>query len=201
VTEQENNEMTKKNRVVLTKRFLNPAPATMLMLACAGFMVAAILVPSTARPTTQIDDALKFSTNPHSAQIVIQDAEQFATSKENRMTTKAVIEGYFTTLKQKKGWDSFLAEDMVFTSFTSPVKQVTGKEAYLESTKRFYGGIVTFEVINLLIDGDKACALTRYQLQRPGSPVFESNVAEVFRIRDGKIVCFDIYFDSAPFPR
>ncbi|HEX4783220.1 MAG TPA: nuclear transport factor 2 family protein [Candidatus Sulfotelmatobacter sp.] len=117
------------------------------------------------------------------------------------MATKTVIEGYFAGLKQKKGWNSFLAEDMVFTSFTSPVKQVTGKGAYLESTKRFYGGILSFEVKNLLIDGDKACALTRYQLQRPGSPVFESNVAEIFRVRDGKILSFDIYFDSAPFPK
>ena len=117
------------------------------------------------------------------------------------MTTKATIEAYFAGLKQKKGWDSFLGDNMVFTSFTSPVKQVTGKVAYLEATKRFYGGIVTFEVRDLLFDGDKACALTRYQLQRPGSPAFESNVAEVFQVRDGKIVSFDIYFDSAPFPK
>ena len=117
------------------------------------------------------------------------------------MTTKAAIEGYFAGLRQKKGWDSFLADDVVFTSFTSPVKQVTGKPAYLESTKRFYGGIVTFEVRETLVDGDKACALTRYQLQRPGDLAFESNVAEIFRVRDGKIVSFDIYFDSAPFPK
>jgi ketosteroid isomerase-like protein len=199
VTEQENNEMKLKDPMVLTGRFLNPAPAK--RLACAGFLVAAILVPSTARPATQTDAAPTLSINPHSAQIATQDAEESAASKENHMTTKAVIEGYFSSLKQKKGWDSFLAEDMVFTSFTSPVKQVTGKEAYLESTKRFYGGIVTFEVRTLLIDGDKACALTLYQLQRPGSPVFESNVAEVFRVRDGKIVSFDIYFDSAPFSK
>jgi len=117
------------------------------------------------------------------------------------MIIKAAIDGYFAGLRQKKGWDSFLADDLVFTSFTSPVKQVRGKAAYLEATKRFYGGIVAFEVRDLLIDGDKACALTRYQLQRPGSPAFESNVAEVFQVRDGKIVSFDIYFDSAPFPK
>ena len=116
------------------------------------------------------------------------------------MTTKATIEGYFVSLKQKKGWESFLSDDMVFTSFTSPVKQITGRAAYLEATKRFYGGIVAFEVRDLLIDGDKACALTRYQLQRPQVPAFESHVAEVFRVRDGKIASFDIYFDSAPFP-
>src|SRR5437588_13065029 len=98
------------------------------------------------------------------------------------MTTKAAIEGYFAGLRQKKGWDSFLADDVVFTSFTSPVKQVTGKGAYLESTKRFYGGIVTFEVRDLLIDGDRVCALTRYELQRPQVPAFESHVAEAFRL-------------------
>lgn len=117
------------------------------------------------------------------------------------MTTKATIEGYFSSLKQKKVWSSFLADDMVFTSFTSPVKRVKGKEEYLQSTKRFYGGIVTFEVKDLLVDGDRACALTRYQLQRPELPAFESNVAEIFRVRDGKVVSFEIYFDSAPFPK
>jgi ketosteroid isomerase-like protein len=171
------------------------------LLVCFGFMAATTLVLSTPRLTTQKNGAPEFSANLNSAQIVTLDTEEAAVSKESPMTTKAGIEGYFASLKQEKGWDSFLAEDMVFTSYTSPVKQVTGKGAYLESTKRFYGGIVAFEVRNLLVDGDKACALTRYQLQRPGSPVFESNVAEVFRVRDGKIVSFDIYFDSAPFPK
>lgn len=129
-----------------------------------------------------------------------QNAEKFAVSERN-MTTRETIEGYFDRLKQKKDWRSFLADDMVFTSFTSPVKQVGGKAAYLESTKRFYEGILSFEVRDLIIDGDKACALTRYQLQRPQGLAFESNVAEIFRVRDGKITSFDIYFDSAPFPK
>jgi ketosteroid isomerase-like protein len=168
---------------------------------CFGFIVAATLIPSTARLTTETNNIPKFSANLTSAQIATQDTKEAAVSRENPMTTRTAIEGYFASLKQKKGWDSFLADDLVFTSFTSPVKQVTGKAAYLEATKRFYEGIVTFEVRDLLIDGDKACALTRYKLQRPERPAFESDVAEVFRVRDGKIVSFDIYFDSAPFPK
>jgi ketosteroid isomerase-like protein len=127
--------------------------------------------------------------------------EKPAASTRNKMTTKATIDGYFDSLKQQKAWESFLADDMVFTSFTSPIRQVNGKAAFLESTKRFYSGIITFEVRDLLVDGEKACALTRYQLQRPGMPAFESNVAELFHVRDGKITSFDIYFDSAPFPK
>ena len=53
-----------------------------------------------------------------------------------------------------------------------------------------------------MIEGTKACALTRYQLQPPnGGASFASDVAEVFSVRGGKIGSFDIYFDSAPFPK
>jgi ketosteroid isomerase-like protein len=188
--------MTTKATIPLTGKF--PSPTTTLLWT--AFIATAILVPSPGRPQSS-NDVLLGSIKPDSAKSATQHSEKLATSKENNMTTKATIEGYFSSLKQKKGWESFLADDMVFTSFTSPVKQVSGKAAYLEATKRFYGGIVTFEIRDLLIDRDKACALTRYQLQRPQTPTFESDVAEVFRVRDGKIVLFNIYFDSAPFPK
>jgi ketosteroid isomerase-like protein len=117
------------------------------------------------------------------------------------MPTKDTIESYFRSLKQKTGWDSYLADDMVFTSFTNPGKRISGKAAYLTATKPFYSGIIDFELRDLLVEGDKACALTRYQLQRPNLPAFQSDVAEIFQVRNGKIVAFDIYFDSAPFPK
>ncbi len=117
------------------------------------------------------------------------------------MTTRDTIQGYFGSLKQKTGWDSFLSDDMRFTSFTSPNKRLEGRAAYLESTKRFYSMIAALEVRDLLVDGHKACALTRYELQPPGGPAFRSDVAEVFEVRDGKISSFDIYFDSSPFPK
>ena len=117
------------------------------------------------------------------------------------MMTKDTIQGYFASLKQKSGWETFLADGMAFTSFVSPIKQVSGKGAYLESTKRFFSMITAVEIRDLIVEGDRACALTRYELQPPGGPAFDSHVAEVFRVRDGKIASLDIYFDSAPFPK
>jgi ketosteroid isomerase-like protein len=117
------------------------------------------------------------------------------------MTTKETIEGYFSDLKQKKDWPSFLSDEMVFSSFTSPIRRISGKAEFLESTKRFYAMITALEVRELIIEGGKACALTRYELQPPRGPAFASDVAEVFGVRDGKITSFDIYFDSAPFPK
>ena len=72
------------------------------------------------------------------------------------MNTRQTIEGYFGALKKKAGWQDALATDMVFTNHASPVKQVVGRDAYLEATKRFYSTIADFEVRQLLVEGDRA---------------------------------------------
>lgn len=118
------------------------------------------------------------------------------------MTTRDVVQSYFDCLKAKRGWEAFLADEMEFTSFTNPIKRVRGRGAYLEATKRFYSMIKTLEIQGpIIVDRERACVLTRYELQPPAGPVFESHVAEVFEVRNDKIESFNIYFDSAPFPK
>jgi uncharacterized protein YndB with AHSA1/START domain/ketosteroid isomerase-like protein len=114
--------------------------------------------------------------------------------------TSQTIKNYFDALKQKGDWQSLLADDMTFSSFTSPVKSISGKRAYLQATERFYSSIITGELRELIVDGDKAVALTRYELQGPAGR-FTSDVAEIFTVRDGRIATFGIYFDTAPFPK
>jgi hypothetical protein len=123
------------------------------------------------------------------------------TTGGSTMTTKDTIEGYLSSLQRKEGWETYFADDLVFTSFVSPVKRVSGRAGFLEATKGFYGMIVSLKVRDLLVHRDRACATTRYQLQPPVGPAFTSDVAEVFAVRDGRIHSFEIYFDSAPFPR
>jgi hypothetical protein len=117
------------------------------------------------------------------------------------MSTRDTIQGYFDALKQKGAWDNFLDDEMRFTSFTTPIKRVVGKGAFLEATKRFYSMINAVDIKGILVEDNKACVLTRYELRPPGGPAFESHVAEVFEVLDGKIKALDIYFDSAPFPK
>ena len=117
------------------------------------------------------------------------------------MTTRETLQGYFSSLELKKDWPSYLADDMTFTSYTSPIKRISGRAAYVESTKRFYSMITAMKVKELIIDGERACAFTHYDLQPPSGPAFGSDVAEVFRVLAGKITSFDIYFDTAPFPK
>ncbi len=115
--------------------------------------------------------------------------------------TRETIQGYFDSLARNQGWEAFLAEGMLFTSFTSPVKEVRGKGPYLEATQRFYSSIISLHLRDLMVDGEKACALTRYELRGPTGNTFTSNVAELFTVRNGKIDSFSIYFDTAPFPK
>ena len=117
------------------------------------------------------------------------------------MTTKEIVQGYFDALKKKKNWEASLSDDVVFTSFTTPMRRISGRAAVVEATKGFYSMIRAVEVKDLIVEAARACALTRYELQPPSGPPFSCDVAEVFGVRDGAIVSFDIYFDSSPFPK
>jgi hypothetical protein len=113
-----------------------------------------------------------------------------------------VVRTYFDRLANHSGWEGMLADDMTFTSFTSPVKVVNGRDPFLASTKRFYSSIGGVDVRRLDVADDRIYALTRYVIRPPSpAPSFNTDVAEVFQVKDGRISALDIYFDSAPYPK
>lgn len=65
-------------------------------------------------------------------------------------------------------------------------------------TRRFYGMAKAMDVTRIIVDGARACAQTRYELEPPGGRSFESHVAEVLEVSGGRITAPGIYFDSAP---
>ena len=117
------------------------------------------------------------------------------------MSTKDVVLRYLASVSAGEGWESFFGDELQFTNFAYPVKRATGKTASLEGIRRFYGMVKAMEVERVIAEGDQACALTRYELQPPNGPAFESHIAEVFEVSDGKIQSFGIYFDTAPYPQ
>jgi ketosteroid isomerase-like protein len=118
------------------------------------------------------------------------------------MTTKATVEGFLTAVMERTDWVSYLGENLVFISATSPLKEVSGKEAALPGLRRFYSMVSAMQIRELIVEGQRACALTRYTLQPPGGRApFQSDVAEIFNVRDDRITSFAIYFDTAPYPK
>jgi ketosteroid isomerase-like protein len=117
-------------------------------------------------------------------------------------TTQETIQQYFDSLQGRGDWGSLLADDVIFTSHAGPGRQISGRDAFLQGTRGFYAMIANTQLRDIMVDGEKACALTRYRLQPPnGRAAFESDIAEIFTVRRGKISSFEIYFDTAPYPR
>jgi ketosteroid isomerase-like protein len=118
------------------------------------------------------------------------------------MTVRETVERYYERLGQGTAWDSLFADDVVFTNLASPVREATGKATFLQATRRFYGSIDSLEVRELVVEEDRACALVRYHVRPPnGAATFESHVAELFTVKDGRIGAFSICFDTAPYPK
>jgi ketosteroid isomerase-like protein len=120
---------------------------------------------------------------------------------EQAMDTTETVRRYLDAVRAANGWESLLADDAKFTSFTSPVKEASGKNAFVEATKRFYSKTTSLEVRELIVDGNRACALTRYEVAGATGGKFASDVAEIFTVRNGKINSLSIYFDTAPYSR
>ena len=95
------------------------------------------------------------------------------------MSTREVVRDYFDRLARKADWEALLGDDFRFTSCTSPVKEVVGKSPFREATKRFYSSIQSFELRDLVVDGAKACAFTRYQLRSPTGTTFSERRGRV----------------------
>lgn len=116
------------------------------------------------------------------------------------MTTRETIRAYFDALENGDDWERFLADDMAFTSHVTPPRTTSGRQAYVTSTRGFFSMIRTVEVQALIVEGGRACALTRYQLVPPQGEPFVGDVAEIFTVADGRITALDIYFDLTPYP-
>ena len=112
------------------------------------------------------------------------------------MQTKEIIERYYDGIAQKKGWESLISEEIAFSG-AGP--KTTGKSAYIEGTSRFLRAVKTSKVVTLIIEGDKACAVVRYELVSPKGKEISSEVAEILSVQDGKINSSSIFFDTAGF--
>ncbi|MFJ5453339.1 nuclear transport factor 2 family protein [Pectobacterium jejuense] len=83
-------------------------------------------------------------------------------------------------------------EDVVCTS---PIGQITGSERF----RHFHAGFaqMTTKLTVLAVYGDEQQAVVVYDAEM--QPVPHSLVAELIRIRDGKIASTDVVYDATPF--
>ena len=116
------------------------------------------------------------------------------------MTTKELLEKYYKGLAQKNGWDSVLSDNFSFVggdmTKTTPV---VGKQAYIEVIKRFSQLFKTMRVKEMIIQDDKACVIGNYDYVFPNGKSINGDVAEIWKVKDGKLASLTIFFDTLAF--
>jgi ketosteroid isomerase-like protein len=110
--------------------------------------------------------------------------------------TKEIIQSYYDGIAQKKGWESVISDEIAFSGAGPKTK---GKTAYIEGTGKFLRAVKSSKVVTMIIEGDKACTIVRYELVSPKGNNMSSDVAEILSVKNGKIDSSTIFFDTAAF--
>jgi ketosteroid isomerase-like protein len=116
------------------------------------------------------------------------------------MTTKELLDIYYNGFAKKRGWEDVIADDFKFVggdmTKTTPL---IGKSAYIEVIKRFSKLFKNMRVKEMIIDGDSACVIGNYDYEFPGGKNINGDVAEIWKIRNGKLESLTIFFDTLTF--
>jgi ketosteroid isomerase-like protein len=119
---------------------------------------------------------------------------------ENSMTTRELLETYYKGLAKKRGWETVIADDFKFMggdmTKTTPV---VGKQAYVEVINRFSKWFTDMRAKNVFVSDDGAFVLANYDYTFPNGKSINANVAELWKVKNGKLDMLTIFFDTANF--
>lgn len=116
------------------------------------------------------------------------------------MTTKELLEIYYDGFANKKDWESVISDHFEFVggdmTKTTPIH---GKAAYIEVIKRFSQLFKTMRIKEMIVNGDRACVIGNYDYVFPNGKSINGDVAEIWKIKDGKLASLTIFFDTLTF--
>jgi ketosteroid isomerase-like protein len=114
--------------------------------------------------------------------------------------TRQLLETYYTGFAQKANWEGTLADDFQYIGGDmNNTKPVVGKQAYIETIKRFSQRFEAMRVKQMIIEGDNASVVGNYDFQFPNGHKINGNVCELWTIRNGKLQSLTLYFDTLTF--
>jgi ketosteroid isomerase-like protein len=122
------------------------------------------------------------------------------TEAEMQMDTREIIDRYFDYVNSGR-WDDYLAlfaDDIVMDE--QLMGHVEGIDQVRKSTAalRDYPGFRN-EPREKVVEGDRAVVICHITSPLPDGSRIEADVANFYRMRDGKIAYFANYHDTAPF--
>ena len=116
------------------------------------------------------------------------------------MTTKELLKNYYDGLSKKDGWESTITDDFTFKGIgglTSKAQGTKGKNAYIETIKRFYLVFESATIKDMLVDSNNAYVTANYNLVSAKGKKLNFDIAEIWTIKNSKLDSLIIYFDTA----
>jgi ketosteroid isomerase-like protein len=118
----------------------------------------------------------------------------------NTIQTKELLNLYYKGFASKEGWDSVISEDFKFIggdmTNTTPA---TGKQAYIDVINRFSRLFKSMRVKEMIVEEDRACVIGNYDYEFPGGKKINGDVAEIWKVKNGKLDSLTIFFDTLSF--
>jgi len=111
------------------------------------------------------------------------------------MSTKSLVQSYYNSFAQKdEKWHQLYSDDAVFTD-ASQILNAKGKEAVIQSFTPFLKGVEGVNVKQMIVEDENACVIVGYNYVNPKGLKMSQDVAELWEVRDNKLVRLTIYFD------
>jgi ketosteroid isomerase-like protein len=116
------------------------------------------------------------------------------------MNTKELLDIYYKGFAMKSGWEDVIADDFKFIGGDmKKTEPVVGKSAYIEVINRFSKLFKNMKVKEMIIEGEEACVIGNYDYEFPGSKKINGYVAEIWKVKNGKLDSLTIFFDTLSF--
>jgi ketosteroid isomerase-like protein len=117
------------------------------------------------------------------------------------MDTRQIIDNYYNYVNKGDwhGWLTLFADDIVID------EQLAGHVEGIEILRGAIGGLERgyskFQNVpnHIVVDGDQACVVSHISAANASGVPIEANVANYFRVKDGKITYMANFHDSVPF--
>ena len=118
------------------------------------------------------------------------------------MNTKKLLDIYYKGFAEKSGWEEVIADDFKFIGGDmTKTDPVVGKSAYIEVINRFSKLFKSMRVKEMIVEEEQACVIGNYDYEFPGGKKINGDVAEIWKVKNGKLESLTIFFDTLSFDR
>ena len=116
------------------------------------------------------------------------------------MGTKQLLEIYYLGLSQKKGWEAVISDDFKFIGGDmTKATPIVSKASYIAIIERFSRLWATMRVKQTIVEQDNASVIATYDYVFPNGVAISGDVAEIWKVKNGKLDALTIFFDTLTF--